>query len=394
MLPYGRDYGTAEETMMSQLSKKELLEAIRPRYRKANKLEKQHILDEFVAATCYHRKHAIRVLGQEPLRKKNKKRGRKKTYQGEVVVALEQIWEICGRICSKRLHPFLPEMVKVLERCGQLQLPVDIKALLLKMSRSSIDRCLVTIRRQARPRGLSTTKPGTLLKKAIPVRIYTPWDEEKPGFLEIDLVAHCGETTEGQFVNTLTCVDVSTGWTECLAVIKRNQHTVFEAIQTMRTRLPFDLLGIDSDNGSEFINDLLFNYCQSEKITFTRSRPYKKNDQAHVEQKNWSVVRRLIGYDRFKTQAQFLLLQNIYQDLRLYFNFFQPVLKLIAKDHVDNKVIKRYDTATTPYQRVLASKDIPFNVKARLTNLYVQLDPVLLRSSIDQKVDKLWNISR
>jgi hypothetical protein len=380
--------------MMSQLSKKELLEAIRPRYRKANKVEKQHILDEFVAATCYHRKHAIRILKQELLRKKNKKRGRQKVYQGEVVVALEQIWEICGRICSKRLHPFLPEIVKVLERCGKLELPVDIKALLLKMSRSSIDRCLVTVRRQAHPRGLSTTKPGTLLKKAIPVRIYTAWDEEKPGFLEIDLVAHCGETAEGQFVNTLTCVDVSTGWTECLAVLKRNQHNVFEAIQTMRTRLPFDLLGIDSDNGSEFINDLLFNYCQSEKITFTRSRPYKKNDQAHVEQKNWSVVRRLIGYDRFETRAQFLLLQNIYQDLRLYFNFFQPVLKLIAKDHVDNKVIKRYDTAATPYQRVLASKDIPFNVKARLTNLYVQLDPVLLRISIDQKVDKLWKISR
>ena len=380
--------------MMSQLSKRELLEAIRPRYRKANKVEKQHILDEFIAATCYHRKYALRILKQELFRKKNKKRGRQKTYQGEVVVALEQIWEICGRICSKRLHPFLPEMVKVLERCGELELPVDIKALLLKMSRSSIDRCLVTVRHQAHPRGLSTTKPGTLLKKAIPVRIYTPWDEEKPGFLEIDLVAHCGETTEGQFVNTLTCVDVSTGWTECLAVHKRNQQTVFEAIQTMRSRLPFDLLGIDSDNGSEFINDLLFQYCQSEKITFTRSRPYKKNDQAHVEQKNWSVVRRLIGYDRFETQAQFLLLQNIYQDLRLYFNFFQPVLKLIAKNHVDNKVIKRYDTATTPYQRVLASKDIPFNVKARLSNLYVQLDPVLLRISIDQKVDKLWKISR
>ncbi len=226
------------------------------------------------------------------------------------------------------------------------------------------------------------------------MRTYTPWNEEKPGFMEIDLVAHCGETTEGQYVNTLTCVDISTGWTECLAVLPRSKQAVFEAIKTMQTRLPFVLLGIDSDNGSEFINDLLFQYCQYQKITFTRSRPYQKNDQAHVEQKNWSVVRRLIGYDRFETQAQFSLLQAIYEDLRLYFNFFQPVLKLVSKDHVDKKVVKRYDIATTPYQRVLLSSDIPLEPKARLTNHYVHLNPVQLRTTIDQKVDKLWKISR
>ncbi len=164
------------------------------------------------------------------------------------------------------------------------------------------------------PPGLSTTKPGTLLKKSIAVRTYTAWDEEKPGFLEIDLVAHCGQSTEGQFINTLTCVDLSTGWVECLAVLTRNKQTVFEAIKTMRTRLPFALLGLDSDNGSEFINDLLFQYCQYQEITFTRSRPYRKNDQAHVEQKNWSLVRRLIGYDRFETEAEWQLLQSIYED--------------------------------------------------------------------------------
>lgn len=232
-----------------------------------------------------------------------------------------------------------------------------------------------------------------MLKKAIPVRTYTPWDEDRPGFLEIDLVAHCGETAEGQFVNTLTCVDVSTGWTECLAVRQRNQQTVFEAIQAMRARLPFPLLGIDSDNGSEFINDLLYRYCLTEKITFTRSRPYKKNDQAHVEQKNWSVVRHLVGYDRFDSDAEHTLLQSIYDNLRFYFNFFQPVLKLTSKEQVDKKLIKRYDTAATPYQRVLNSMDISFETKARLTNLYVQLNPVQLRNRIDQKVAKLWKIS-
>jgi IS30 family transposase len=311
--------------MMSHRSKQELLETIRPRYQRAKKVEKQHILDEFVAATLYHRKYAIRVLNQASRRKHPKKRGRLKIYQGEVVVVLEQIWAICGQICSKRLHPFLPEIVKVLDRTGELQISADTKMLLLQMSRPTIDRCLKRTR-QTHPHGLSTTKPGTLLKKAIPVRIYTPWDEEKPGFLEIDLVSHCGDTAEGQYINTLTGVDLSTGWIECLPVHHRSQQAVFEAIQTMRTYLPFLLLGIDSDNGHEFINDLLYQYCLSEKITFTRSRPYHKNDQAHVEQKNWSVVHRLIGYDRLETEEEYLLLQNIYADLRLYANFFQPVL--------------------------------------------------------------------
>ena len=379
--------------MMSQRSKRELLEEIRPRYLKAKKSEKKTMLDEFVATTGYHRKYATRILKHGRPRRSGKKHGLAKVYQGEVVVALEQIWEICGRICSKRLHPFLPEMVKVLERCGELQLTEQTKTLLLQMSRSTIDRCLGPAR-FAHPHGLSTTKPGSLLKKAIPVRTYTPWDEDKPGFLEIDFVAHCGGTTEGQYINTLTCVDLSTGWIECLAVRQRTQQAVFEAIQTMRTRLPFFLLGLDSDNGGEFINDLLYQYCLTEKITFTRSRPYKKNDQAHVEQKNWSVVRRLIGYDRLETEAEYLLLDSIYADLRLYANFFQPVLKLVSKEHVDKKLLKRYDQAATPFQRVLAAKDIPFETKARLTNLYVQLNPVQLRNTIDAKVDKLWKISR
>ena len=379
--------------MMSQRSKRELLEEIRPRYLKAKRSEKATILDEFVAVTSYHRKYATRILKHGRPRQSGKKHGFHKIYQGEVVVALEQIWEVCGRICSKRLQPFLPEMVKVLERCGELRLTEQTKMLLLQMSRSTIDRCLGPVRFEHPSHGLSTTKPGSLLKKAIPVRTYTPWDEDQPGFLEIDLVAHCGGTMEGQFLYTLTCVDLSTGWIECLAVRRRTQQAVFEAIQAMRTYLPFLLLGIDSDNGSEFINDLLYQYCLSEKITFTRSRPYQKNDQAHVEQKNWSVVRRLIGYDRFETEEEYLLLQSIYADLRLYANFFQPVLKLVSKEHVDKKLVKRYDTAATPFQRILAAKEIPLETKACLTNLYVQLNPVQLRTSIDEKVAKLWKIS-
>lgn len=379
--------------MMSQRSKRELLKAVRPRYLKANKAGKSGILDEFVAATGYHRKYAIRLLKKGPGPKARKKKGRRKVYQGAVVQALTQIWEICGRICSKRLHPFLPEMLTVLERHNEMRLSSETKALLLRMSRSTIDRCLQPARFEQR-RGLSTTKPGALLKKAIPVRTYAQWDDARPGFVEMDLVAHCGETTAGQYLNTLTVVDISTGWTECLAVYQKTQQAVFAAILQLRQRLPFPLLGIDCDNGGEFINDILYRYCLAEQITFTRSRPYKKNDQAHVEQKNWSVVRHLIGYDRFETQAELALLGSIYADLRLYVNFFQPVLKLIGKEQVDGKTAKRYDRATTPFRRVLASAQVSIEVKARLTGLYFQLNPVTLRHRIDQNVARLWKLVR
>jgi hypothetical protein len=261
------------------------------------------------------------------------------------------------------------------------------------MSRSSIDRCLQKARFE-KHKGLSTTKPGTLLKKAIPVRTWHDWDENLAGFLEMDLVAHCGSSAEGQFLYTLTATDVSTGWTECFALPNKTQIVVSKTISGMRTRLPFPLLGIDSDNGSEFINDLLYRYCLEEKITFTRSRPYRKNDQAHVEQKNWSVVRHTVGYDRLESEEEQLLLDEIYADLRFYVNFFQPVLKLVEKIYVDGKVIKKYDQATTPYRRVLASANVALVDKAKLSNLYFQLNPVVLRNRIDLNVGKLWKIAK
>jgi hypothetical protein len=376
--------------MMSQRSKRELFAEIRPRYLKAKKAQKQKILDEFMAATGYHRKYAIRLLKHGYLRRKSKPKGRRATYRGEVVQALEQIWEIYGRICSKRLHPYLPEGIKVLERCDELRLSAGTKELLLHISRSSIDRCLAPARFN-HPHGLSTTKPGVLLKKNIPVRTFADWSEDKPGFLEVDLVAHCGDNTTGQFLDTLTCTDLCTGWTEPIALRKRSQETVCASIGAMRPDLPFDLLGIDSDNGSEFINDLLYRYCLNEKITFTRSRPYKKNDQAHVEQKNWSVVRHTVGYDRLDSDKQFAILQSIYKDLRLYVNFFQPVLKLIGKEHIGNRVVRKYDYARTPYQRVLERKDVPLPQKAKLLNQYLYLNPAELRRHIDVHVAQLWS---
>lgn len=380
--------------MMSQKSKRELLEVVRPRYLKANKVEKQKMLDEFTSATGYHRKYAIRVLKNQVQKHPNRNpKGYKVIYRGEVVQALAQLWEICGHICSKRLQPFLPEAIKVLERCKEIKLSKDTKELLLKISSASIDRCLRPIRIKS-PHGLSTTKPGSLLRKSIAVRTFTEWNEEQPGFMEIDLVAHCGNTTEGQFLNTLTCTDICTGWTDVTALPRRSQQAVSEAIHLMRQRLPFPLLGIDSDNGGEFINDLLYRYCLNEKITFTRSRPYNKNDQAHVEQKNWSVVRHTVGYDRWETEQELALLESVYDDLRPYINFFQPSFKLIARERIGIQTIKRYDRAKTPYQRVIERQDISLEAKARLTHFYIQLNPAQLRRRIDQKTASLWKISR
>jgi hypothetical protein len=380
--------------MMSQRSKREMIETIRPRYLKANRIGKARILDEITATTGYHRKYAIRVLRHGLKPKGLKKPGRRKKYQGEVVQILEQVWEIYGRICSKRLHPFLSEGVAILERCHELSMSPELKQLLMSMSPATIDRCLRKARFTHPQHGLSTTKPGYLLKKAIPVRTFTPWEEENPGFLEIDLVAHCGQTTEGTYLNTLTATDLATGWTECLALPNKTQFAVSQAIGKLQEDLPFPLLGLDSDNGSEFINDTLYRYCLAEQITFTRSRPYQKNDQAHVEQKNWSVVRHTIGYDRLETSAELALLTSIYSDLRLYINFFQPVLKLISKQRVDGKVIPMYDQATTPFRRVLALDSISIQIKARLTDLYFHLNPVTLRTNIDSKVALLWKIGR
>lgn len=379
--------------MMSLRSKSELLEVTRPRYIKAIKAEKGKILDEFIASTGYHRKYAIKILKRGRKGKSGKKSGRRKIYQGEVVQALIQVWEICGRICSKRLKPFIPELLSVLERHHELGLAPEIKASLCQMSAATMDRCLRK-ERFNHPHGISTTKPGTLLKNAIPVRTFFDWNDLLSGFLEVDLIAHCGNSVEGQFLYTLTAVDIFTGWTECLAIPNRTQSVVFQAILDMRQRLPFPLLGIDSDNGGEFINDILYRYCLHEHINFTRSRPYRKNDQAHVEQKNWSVVRHLIGYDRFETPEQLSLLNNIYNNLRLYTNFFQPVCKLISKEQHNHKIIKRYDQATTPFRRVVKSVHSTFELKAKLSYLYFQLNPVTLRKLIDDDVAKLWKIAR
>lgn len=313
---------------MTRGSLEEYTEAVRGRYLKAMKKEKGRILDEFIQVSGYHRKAAIRLLHRNGSPGRGNRRGRQRRYGNEVVDALRQTWEASDRLCSKRLKPFLGELARVMRQHGELYLSTAVEAQLCQMSPATIDRILRPWRRLGGRRRLSTTKPGSLLKSSIPIRTFADWQEAGPGFLEVDLVAHCGESTQGFYLTTLCAVDVASGWAECIGVWGKGQHRVGAAVHQVRQRLPFPLLGLDSDNGSEFINHRLYTYCHREGITFTRSRSYKKNDSCHVEQKNWSVVRRLVGYDRYKSHAALEALNRAYQVLRLYTNFFQPTMKL------------------------------------------------------------------
>ena len=275
-------------------------------------------MDEFIQVTGCHRKAAIRLFRRGNQPRTNKKRGRPRQYGAVVAGALRVTWEATDRLCSKRLHPFLPELITVLRRHGDNSMTAEIEAQLCQISPSTIDRLLRSYRRLGGRHPFTTTKPGSLLKSSIPIRTFTDWQEDRPGFLEVDLVAHCGDSTEGFYLTTLSTVDVASGWSECMGVWGKGQERVGGAVHRVRQRLPFPLLGLDSDNGSEFINQHLYNYCRREGITFTRSRSYKKNDSCHVEQKNWSVVRRLVGYDRYNSRVALEALNRVYDLTRLY----------------------------------------------------------------------------
>jgi hypothetical protein len=370
--------------MMSTKSKRELLTTVSPRYVTATGAEKRRILDEFVATTGYHRKYALALLNHPPPpRIKPIRRSRRARYTPTLQRALVRLWEIAGRICSKRLIPGLPDLIAALERHGELALDAPTRDLLLTLSPATADRLLVPARHAALPRGRTTTKPGSLLRQQIPLRTFADWDDDRPGFLEIDLVAHGGERSDGEYLHSLVLTDITTQWTECVALVNRGEHAVSDAIADARTRLPFPLLGLDSDNGGEFINHHLSRYCAREKITFTRCRPYKKNDQCHVEQKNFSIVRQIVGYDRYEGEAAHRALIALYVPLRRYTNFFQPSMRLMSKDRTGSKVTKRYDRAQTPYQRVLATSAVSQAAKARLRMDCVTPNPAALRREIE-----------
>ena len=380
---------------MSQ-SDDQYLAALRKRYAKARKKERGQILNEYVQPTGYHRKYAMAVLGGQATRRPHPTtRRRLSEYTAEDARALEKLSTLFEGINAKLLRVALNNELKHLYDSGFLTISAASYARLKRISPATIDRLRNRYRRGLPPhvkRG--HTKPGTLLKSQIRVRTWAEWNENRPGFTEMDLVAHDGGAASGDFAQTLNFTDIKTGWTECAAARNKAQKHVFAARAHVRARLPFPLLGIDSDNGSEFINDELIRYADQEQLTFTRSRPGRKNDGAHVEQKNWSVVRRFVGDLRYDTPAQVTLLNQLYAQLHLYINFFMPVMKLKEKVRHGSKVTKKYDAPQTPYQRVLVSPDIAPKIKTKLRAHYAALDVVALHQEIDQLVKRLWTTGR
>lgn len=380
---------------MSPRSKREYLEAIVKRYRAASRTIKTAILNEFCAACGYHRKHALRLLRTFRwfTQKPPGKRGRKHLYDVELLkIPLQRIWKTANFPCSTRLKAIIPLWLRgYRETYGPIS--QEIAVLLLRISPSTIDRILKPVRARYTKHGRATTKPGTLLRKHIPVKT-NQWEEFRPGFIEADTVAHCGSSTEGIYINTIDCVDIATGWTEQRAVWGKNYQGVIDQIKDIEQTLPFPILGFDSDNGSEFLNHHLLRYLtegRTRPVQFTRSRAYKKDDNAHVEQKNWTHVRQWLGYDRLDRQEIVPLMNELYTtEWRLFLNFFCPSVKLLEKKRVASKTVKRYDKPKTPYQRVLESPDISKQTKQVLTEQLKTLNPFTLRMSMEEKLKKIF----
>lgn len=374
---------------MTHQTKAELIKHYRKQYRRAKKKEKSQILSVIIESTGYSRKHIISLLNHPSEPKKTISRPRSSRY-AYLYETLRFIWATSNFLCGKRLKPFMPELVNSLKYHNELIISDDDEQLLLSASAATIDRLLAPARREVRIKGRSTTKPGTLLKHQIPIRTFADWDDARPGFLQVDLVAHCGDTTTGEYINTLNMTDVSTGWTVATAFMGRSDRFCAAAIDEVKDLFPFPIQGIDSDNGGEFINNHFKRYCERNQITFTRGRPWKKNDSAHIEQKNWDIVRKMIGYGRFDTYEQLDILKRIYSILALYQNYFQPSRKLLLKTRIGARVRKRYDTAQTPAQRMLSRDDTPENVKDLLRHTFRELNPAHLQRTISQLVAELY----
>jgi hypothetical protein len=374
-------------------TRRELRDAIGQRYQEStDRRERRQILAEFVRVTGYHRKHALRVLNHPPT--SPTPRGRDRLYDEAVHQALAMLWEAADRICGKRLRVLVPVLIEAMERHGHLQLDPVVKSRLLDISAATIDRLL-------RPQREATGRvrrrrwgAGSAVRQSVPVRTFADWGDPLPGYLECDLVEHCGGVKNGgNFVHTLTLTDIHSGWTECAALAVREQSLVVEGINAVSQRLPFALRGLDTDNDSAFMNATLQGYCNQHHIEWTRSRAYRKNDQAWVEQKNGAVVRRLAGYGRLSGLAAAATLGRLYESARLYVNFFQPSFKLASKQRDGALVRKRYHPPLAPYQRLLASDRIEETAKQRLREHFAALDPVALLTTIRAAQHELSTLS-
>jgi hypothetical protein len=371
---------------VQRASRHDLVRALAPRYAHVSKGEKSEILEQVCEVTGYTRKYALTLLKHPPPEVSPTKRTRRRSpsYGPAEVELLQLCWLITDGICSKRLAPFLPELLRRLRRKQALrEFPVAVQERVAGMSAATVDRALKASREQVKKRrGLSTTKAGTLLKRQIAIRTFADWTDSRPGFLEMDLVAHCGWSGAGPFLYTLSMVDVATGWVACAGLRDKRQETVFHALQRLQADLPFRILGLDSDNGTEFINHVLLEYCSSQGITFTRSRPYLKNDTCHIEQKNWAVVRRLVGYDRLELPA-LPALERIHDLARDYVNFLHPVRKLVSKTRSGPRVTRRYDAAQTPFHRLVDSGALSMKMTGQLQKRSKTIDPYRLKVQLE-----------
>jgi len=379
---------------MSPQAKWEYLEAIRGRYRSSGRRDKGLILDEFCAVCGYSRKYAVRLLSRGRPRRRNRP-GPPRRYGPEVVTVLKRIWLAAEQMCSKRLKAALPLWLPHYER-KYGALPEATRQRVLALSPATMDRLLKPIRAKSGRKGLSGTRPGTLLRQQIPIQTQ-PWDITQPGFLEADTVAHCGNSLAGSFIWSLTFTDIYSGWTENRAVWNKGSAGVLAQIQDIEEQLAFPLLGFDSDNGSEFLNHHLWRYFAQRPapVAFTRSRPYRKNDNAHVEQKHWTHVRQLFGYDRFDRPQMLDPMNRLYaQEWSLLQNYFCPSMKLKSKERLGARYRRCYESPRTPYERLLACDQIAPQAKQRLQQTFASLDPFALKKGIERQLKIIFNLLR
>jgi len=384
---------------MSNKAKQEYLKEIKHRYKKADKAEKNRILTEFCKTCGYNRKYAICLLNQKEKKKitVKKRPGRKPNYNNPVIIHfLKVMLKSTNRICSKRLKEIIPLWMPFYESSYCIKIPEPIRQKLLCISPASIDRLLKKERKKLGKLGLSTTKPGTLIKKHVPIKT-NQWDETRPGFLEADTVAHCGSSVTGAFVYTVNMVDIATGWTEARAIWGKGEKTTFEAIESIEKALPFKILGFDSDNGGEFLNWHLYKYFTNRKlpVEYTRSRSYQKNDNAHVEGKNWTHIRQYLGYQRFEDPRIVQMLNKVYTNYwSLFFNFFIPSSKIISKQRIGSKIIKKHDKPKTPVDRLLESYYIPGSTKKKLSLIRKTLNPFTLQVAIQSEIIHILKLAQ
>jgi len=373
---------------MTNMTKKELAKVTRARYRLAGKSVKTFMLNEFCGNTGYHRKCAIQLFSREP-KENGERAGRSKKYDSRLFAeVIIPIWELLDYPCGTRLQPELINMAEAMARSNEIKITDEIKNQLKIISGKTLDRRLkkeIEIRRLSRSRGM--TRHGTLLRSSIPIRL-TEWNRQELGFAEMDTVAHNGGDPSGEFIYSLDLVEIYSGWSEQYAVLGKGETRIVAAIDEIKDQVPFKLFGLDSDGGSEFINWHLVRYCEKNNLYFTRSRAYMKNDNAYVEQKNNTHIRKLLGYERFDNWEQLKLMNDLYRnEWRLFSNFFRPVMKIERKEKVNNSLChKIYDTAKTPYQRIMESGQISEGQKTKLRELYLSLNPVQLKRAINEKV--------